>query len=225
MCRLVAVVLLVASLTMSTDELLATFRSSKSSRQLSPPSSPSWWSPTTWFSPGRARRRRAETDGDDDHTEELTGAAGSGDESEADDATDSDGFENPARASSARGIVPAVPRWNGAWSWLGRPVGMPHHRDMSTSRVGWLGTEVVCECASSFHGPMDEVRRSRPSDRALLAELWRVFPPQPSEPALPAVRRRGLFCQSRSSSRALGCILLGFWLSKEKPQYFTRPPK
>ena len=39
-----------------------------------------------------------------------------------------------------------------------------------------------------------------PSDRALLAELWRVFPPQPSEPALPAVRRRGLFCQSRSSS-------------------------
>ena len=30
-----------------------------------------------------------------------------------------------------------------------------------------------------------------PSDRALLAELWRVFPPQPSEPALPAVRRRG----------------------------------
>ena len=29
------------------------------------------------------------------------------------------------------------------------------------------------------------------SDRALLAELWRVFPPQPSEPALPAVRRRG----------------------------------
>ena len=118
MCRLVAVVLLVASLTMSTDELLATIRSSTSSRQLSPPSSPSWWSPATWFSPGRARRRRTETDGDDDHTEELTNAVASGDESEADDATDSDGFENSARASSARGIVPAVPRWNGAWSWL-----------------------------------------------------------------------------------------------------------
>ena len=72
----------------------------------------------TWFSPGRARRRRTETDGDDDHTEELTNAVGSGDESEADDATDSDGSENSARASSARGIVPAVPRWNGAWSWL-----------------------------------------------------------------------------------------------------------
>ena len=30
-----------------------------------------------------------------------------------------------------------------------------------------------------------------PSDHVVLAELWRVFPPQPSEPALPAVRRRG----------------------------------
>ena len=39
-----------------------------------------------------------------------------------------------------------------------------------------------------------------PFDRALLAELWRVLPLQPNEPALPAVRRRGLFCQSRSSS-------------------------
>ena len=38
------------------------------------------------------------------------------------------------------------------------------------------------------------------SDRALLAELWRVFPPQPNEPALPAVHLRGLSCQSRSSS-------------------------
>ena len=32
------------------------------------------------------------------------------------------------------------------------------------------------------------------SDRALLAELWRVFPPQPNEPVLPAVHLRGLFC-------------------------------
>ena len=38
------------------------------------------------------------------------------------------------------------------------------------------------------------------SDRALLAELWRVFPPQPKSPALPAVQLRGLSCQSRSSS-------------------------
>ena len=57
---------------------------------------------------------------------------------------------------------------------------MHHHRGMSTSRVKWLGTEVVCEYAPSLHGSMDEVRRPRPSGRALLAELWRVFPPQPS---------------------------------------------
>ena len=38
------------------------------------------------------------------------------------------------------------------------------------------------------------------SDRALLAELWRTFPPQPNEPALPAVHLRGLSCQSRSSN-------------------------
>ena len=44
--------------------------------------------------------------------------------------------------------------------------------------------------------PVDEVRRSRPSDRALLAELWRVFPPQPSEPALPAVRPPARFVLS-----------------------------
>ena len=35
----------------------------------------------------------------------------------------------------------------------------------------------------------------------LLTELGRVFPPQPNEPALPAVHLRGLFCQSRSSSK------------------------
>ena len=50
------------------------------------------------------------------------------------------------------------------------------------------------------------------SDRALLAELWRVFPAQPSEPALPAVHLRGLSCQSRSSSEihshaAIGVVL------------------
>ena len=44
---------------------------------------------------------------------------------------------------------------------LRRFVSVPHHRDMSTSRVEWLGTEVVCACVSSFHGSMDEFRRSR----------------------------------------------------------------
>ena len=38
------------------------------------------------------------------------------------------------------------------------------------------------------------------SDRALLAEPWRVFPPQPNELALPAVHLRSSPCQSRSSS-------------------------
>ena len=73
---------------------------------------------------------------------------------------------------------------------LRRFVSAPHHRDMSTSRVEWLGTEVVCACVASFHGPMDEFRRSRTvrscSAGRRMAELWRVFPPQPNEPALPA---------------------------------------
>ena len=84
---------------------------------------------------------------------------------------------------------------------LRRFVSVPHHRDMSTNRVEWLGAEIVCECVC--HLFMDQWMsfgdRER-SDRALLAELWRVFPPQPNEPALPAVHLRGLSCQSRSSS-------------------------
>ena len=44
---------------------------------------------------------------------------------------------------------------------LRRFVSVPHHRDMSTSRVEWLGTEVFCACVSSFHGSLDEFRRSR----------------------------------------------------------------
>ena len=44
---------------------------------------------------------------------------------------------------------------------LRRFVSVPYHRDMSTSRVEWLGTKVFCECVSSFHGSMDEFRRSR----------------------------------------------------------------
>ena len=46
-----------------------------------------------------------------------------------------------------------------------------------------------------------------PSDRALVAELWRVFPPQPREPALAVARRRGLFCQSRSSYEINSCAV------------------
>ena len=42
-----------------------------------------------------------------------------------------------------------------------RFVGVPHYRDMSTSRVGWLGTEVACACVSSFRGSMDESRSRR----------------------------------------------------------------
>ena len=41
------------------------------------------------------------------------------------------------------------------------------------------------------------------SDRALLAELWRVFPPQPNEPALPATRRRGFVLSIAKEQRDL----------------------
>ena len=65
---------------------------------------------------------------------------------------------------------------------------------------GWGRRLFVNEC----HLFMDQWMRFGDRDRRIvlcsLAELCRVFPPQPSEPALPAVRRRGLFCQSRSSS-------------------------
>ena len=45
-----------------------------------------------------------------------------------------------------------------------------------------------------WHLPMDQwvcFGDREPSDGAPLAELWRVFPPQPSELVLPAARRRG----------------------------------
>ena len=48
---------------------------------------------------------------------------------------------------------------------------VPHHRGMLTSRVEWLGTEVVSACVSSFHGPMDEFRRSR-TVRSCSALCW-----------------------------------------------------
>ena len=46
---------------------------------------------------------------------------------------------------------------------LRRFVSVPHHhhRDMSTSRVEWLGPEVVCACISSFNESMGEFWRSR----------------------------------------------------------------
>ena len=52
----------------------------------------------------------------------------------------------------------------------------------------------------AWHLLMDQWVRfgdREPSDGAPLAELWRVFPPQPSELALPAARRRG-FVHPRS---------------------------
>ena len=42
-----------------------------------------------------------------------------------------------------------------------------------------------------------------PSDGAPLAELWRVFPPQPNEPALPATRRRGFVLSIAKEQRDL----------------------
>ena len=73
------------------------------------------------------------------------------------------------------------------------------HRAMSTNRVEWLGTFFFVNVCYRFMDQwMSSGDRERP-DRALLAELWRVFPPQPNEP-FPAVHLRCLFCQSRSSS-------------------------
>ena len=43
---------------------------------------------------------------------------------------------------------------------------------------------------------------------ALAVELWWVFPTQPSEPALPAARRHGLFCQPRISSEIHNLALM-----------------
>ena len=47
----------------------------------------------------------------------------------------------------------------------------------------------------------------KPSDRALVAELWRVFLPQPNKPVLSSACRRGLFCQSRSNSEICSCAV------------------
>ena len=57
-----------------------------------------------------------------------------------------------------------------------------------------------------WHLLMDQwVRLSdrEPSDGAPLAELWRVFPPQPSELALPAARRRGFVLSIAKEQRDL----------------------
>ena len=84
---------------------------------------------------------------------------------------------------------------------LRRFFSVPHHRDMPTSRAKWLGVEVACECVSSFHGSMDDFRRSQTVQSCSAGQtLAGVFPPQPNEPTLPAVHLRDLSCQSRSSS-------------------------
>ena len=63
--------------------------------------------------------------------------------------------------------------------------------------VGW-GRRLFVHVCHLFYVFMDQWMsfgdREQRSDRALLAELWRVFPPQPNEPVLPAVHLRGLFC-------------------------------
>ena len=121
---------------------------------MSLPSSPSWWSPTTWFSPGRARRRRTELDGDD-HTDRLTNAVGSDDESEPDDGIDSDAFGDSARNDFAREIVPAVPRWDGAWSWLdaeGMFEGIIEHGRQDDD----VDDALACSWDDSLHGVEDD---------------------------------------------------------------------
>ena len=80
-------------------------------------------------------------------------------------------------------------------------VSVPHHQDTCrrTELNGWGRRLFVHVCHLFMDQWMSFGDRER-SDRALLAELWRVFPPQPNEPALAAVHLRGLSCQSRSSS-------------------------
>ena len=78
---------------------------------------------------------------------------------------------------------------------LRRSVGVPHHRETCrrTELNGWGRRLLVNVCHLFMDQRMSFGDRER-SDCALLAELWRVFPPQPNEPALPAVHLRGLFC-------------------------------
>ena len=64
---------------------------------------------------------------------------------------------------------------------------------------GWGRRLFVYVCHLFVDQQMSFGDRER-SNRALLAELWRVFSPQPSELALPAAHLRGSSCQSRSSS-------------------------
>ena len=57
-----------------------------------------------------------------------------------------------------------------------------------------------------WHLPMDRwvcFGDREPSDGAPLAELWRVFPPQPSELALRAARRRGFVLSIAKEQRDL----------------------
>ena len=71
----------------------------------------------------------------------------------------------------------------------------PRHVDEQSLMVdGWVRRLFVHVChLFIFMDQWMSLGDREPFDRALSAELWRVFPPQPSELAIPAVRRRGLF--------------------------------
>ena len=84
---------------------------------------------------------------------------------------------------------------------LRRFVSVPHHRDMSTSRVEWLGTEVVCACVSSFHGSMDEFRRSR-TVRSCSADRTLAGIPAATERARVACRASARFVLSNREAAA-----------------------
>ena len=68
----------------------------------------------------------------------------------------------------------------------------PRHVDEKSAELNGLGQRLFVHACHLFMGQLVSSGDREPSDRALLAEVWRVFPPQPSEPALPAVQRRGL---------------------------------
>ena len=55
------------------------------------------------------------------------------------------------------------------------------------AELNGLGQRLFVHACHLFMGQLVSFGDREPSDRALLAKLFRVFPPQPSEPALPAV--------------------------------------
>ena len=89
----------------------------------------------------------------------------------------------------------------------------PRHVDEQRAELGGWGRGFLVNVCHLFMDQWMSFGDRELSDRALLAELWRVFPPQPNEPAFPAVYLRGLFCQSRSSSGIILMRSLVFQLS------------